>query len=275
MKNKKIEVRDHSFLNVWDSEEKHDKVMIFLHGLTGNYLQLQYYYQYFKNQYRILAIDFRGRGNSGQASLNSSLQEHKKDVLELIKALDLKNIVLVGYSMGGFIAALVASEIEIDKLVLLDGAATNDDHQDSIVVPTFGRLSNRYESQINYVETVVSNYSKMGISDSAELRNAVTYEVTQKEDGWYNKGNEATIRSDWSSFHQFEINTVGPKIKCPVLLIQAEGAIGALGALFQEQHYIDTKKSIQNLIVKKTPANHYTLVFERRDDVLKEMTDFL
>lgn len=272
---REITIRQNRLLNVWDNEKTDLQPMIFLHGLTGNVYQLQHYYHHFNDRYRCIALDFRGRGNSGEAEENSTLDQHALDIIDLIKEMNLLDPILVGYSMGAFVASIVSSQVACKALVLLDGAATMDDHQDQIVRPTFPRLSNRYDSKEEYVSTVLTNYANMGIPTTDDLEKAVSYEVNQQTDGWYNKGDEKTITSDWTSFYTFDIKEIGKQINCPTLLVEATGSIGRFEELFKKEHYKDTEKSISDLEVVVTDASHYTLVFEKRLEVIRLMEDFL
>lgn len=274
MKNKILKVNN-STLNYYDTCEKEKKAIILIHGLTGNHYQLQFFRNNLKDKYRIIEIDVRGRGNSGRGEEKSSIFEHKNDIIKLIKELHLERPIIIGYSMGGYIASLVAAETKIDKLILLDSAAQVEDYQDKIVVPTFGRLKNKYNSKEDYVETIVGNYSRMSVADSKELRDAVRYEVTKKEDGYYNKSVKENIESDWASMRNFSVQEVFNNIYIPVLLIQCKGKIGEVGPLFDEIHYELTKKYIRNLEVFNSQTNHYTLVFEKQPEINSKIDNFL
>lgn len=272
---KTITINDTVRLCVLDNHAYDRQPMLFLHGLTGNHLQLQHYIKHFSSRYRTISVDFRGRGNSGHPESHSSLTEHAKDIMNLIDVLELKNVICVGYSMGAFVASIVAQHPKVSKLVLLDGMATMDDHQDAIVSPTFARLSNRYESRQGYIDLVSANYAKMGIPLTSDLIKVLSYEIYESVDGWKNKAFEETIRQDWASFYQFDVSKTAESIHVPCLLVQALGSIGSNPALFLERHYVSTNQSIPNLRVYQTDASHYTLVFTKRDDVLNEMEEFL
>ena len=53
------------------------------------------------NGYRCIAHDRRGHGRSGQPWSGNNMDTYADDLLELIETLDLKDIVLVGFSAGG------------------------------------------------------------------------------------------------------------------------------------------------------------------------------
>lgn len=107
--------------------------IIAIHGLTGNHKQLHYYAEALKGQYRVIAIDLNGRGDSTPVHDVTGIEVHTQDVLTLINELNIEKPIIMGYSMGAFIAANIASKLSTVKgIVLLDGAATSDDHQKTL-----------------------------------------------------------------------------------------------------------------------------------------------
>src|SRR5690606_40509988 len=93
---------------------------------------MHYYAEQFKGEYRFIALDLRGRGNSAAADSDTSIFKHADDILGLIEELKIVNPILLGYSMGAFISAIVASRLKsVKALILLDGAAKASEHQRS------------------------------------------------------------------------------------------------------------------------------------------------
>ena len=122
--------------------------IIAIHGLTGTHKNMHYYAELLKGDYRVIAIDLRGRGNSSKTDEETSIFKHAQDVIDLIGALEIESPILMGHSMGAFISSIVASKLDSVKgLILLDGAASMSEHQRKIVQPSLGRLSKEYESQ--------------------------------------------------------------------------------------------------------------------------------
>lgn len=72
---------------------------------------------------RVLAPDLRGRGASVDLSGPPGLRAHAADVAALVDQLDLTEVVLVGHSMGAYLAPLVAQLLgeRVRRLVLADG----------------------------------------------------------------------------------------------------------------------------------------------------------
>ncbi|SEI86435.1 Pimeloyl-ACP methyl ester carboxylesterase [Bhargavaea ginsengi] len=250
--------------------------IIAIHGLTGNHRNLQYYIDRFKGDYRVVAVDLRGRGNSAALEREPSIFNHAEDIVGLIKELGIENPILMGYSMGAFISAIVGSRLgSVKGVILLDGAAEMSDHQRGIVEPSLGRISKAYDSQEAYVSEIQRIYGNLGITWSDEIAKTAAYEVGEKDGHWENKSDEAGIRADFDSFYTFDPQEIGSKISCSVLLVYASGAIGQMPPLFLEEHYDKTKSAIRDLDVIETDANHYTLVFEDRPEVNQAIKTFL
>lgn len=98
-----------------------DQTLIFIHGL-GSYLPA-----WNKNipelskHYRCIAIDLPGYGKSSKGNYEFSMTYYAQIIKELIEKKGLKNVVLVGHSMGGQISLTTALQYPelIDKLVLI------------------------------------------------------------------------------------------------------------------------------------------------------------
>ncbi|TQR21733.1 alpha/beta fold hydrolase [Psychrobacillus vulpis] len=251
-------------------------VIIGVHGLTGNSKQLHYYAELLKGDYRFISIDLRGRGNSSAATENTGIEQHTQDIIALIDALNIENPILMGYSMGGFIMAKVASKRDdVKGVIILDGAATCTDHQRQIVEPSLGRISKHYESAEAYLEEIKKIYSNLGVVWDDHMESVGRYEITEVDGHWENKSDEAKIRQDFQSFYDYKPAEVFANVECPVLLVHSTGVIGAMPALFLAESYNDTQQYAKNIHKITTDSNHYTLVFEKRSDVNPTIKDFV
>jgi esterase len=250
--------------------------IIAIHGLTGTHKNMHYYAERFKREYRFIAVDLRGRGNSDETDQEPSIFNHAEDIIGLIETLDIKDPILLGHSMGAFISAIVASKLDsVKAVVLLDGAAEMSNHQKDIVKPSLGRLSKEYVSKEQYVEEIKGIYTNLGITWNPTLQETVEYEVEKKEDHWENKSNESAILADFESFYQFDPFEVFKDINCPILLVYAEGNIGIMPPLFYLSDYEKTKNHSKELETVISDCNHYTMVFENREDINNSVEKFL
>lgn len=85
--------------------------VVLLHGLTGNAACWSPLARALEGEYDVVMPDARGHGHSGTPLNGYRYNDHAGDVAGLIQGLGLAAPVLVGHSMGGMTAALVASEL--------------------------------------------------------------------------------------------------------------------------------------------------------------------
>lgn len=83
--------------------------LILLHGLMGNGLCWTGLTHALEKEYEVIMPDARGHGKSSVPDCGYRYEDHANDVAGLIKALELPPPVLLGHSMGGMTAAVVAS----------------------------------------------------------------------------------------------------------------------------------------------------------------------
>lgn len=87
--------------------------------------------------YHIIAVDSRGHGRSSKPDSLSSWEQTAMAATELIDGLDMKNVVGVGHSMGGFqlVVAAAKHQHRFDRLVLVDATITVQERYDPDLSP--------------------------------------------------------------------------------------------------------------------------------------------
>ncbi len=77
---------------------------VFLHGLMMSKEVWSLQIKYFAENYRVIAIDLAGFGRSSKAALRDSYADHARDVHDLLQHLRVRDVHLVGWSMGASVA---------------------------------------------------------------------------------------------------------------------------------------------------------------------------
>ncbi len=100
-------------------------VMI-LHGLFGSARNWQGIARQLCTDYRLLMVDLRNHGNSPHHN-ETGYMAMAADIRALTKTLDIERLALLGHSMGGKVAMLVALNYPrlIDRLIVMDIAPVN------------------------------------------------------------------------------------------------------------------------------------------------------
>ncbi|MDR3006801.1 MAG: alpha/beta hydrolase [Sphingobacterium sp.] len=83
--------------------------IILLHGLMTSGLCWMDLARRLEQDYDVIMPDARGHGKSGKPDFGYTYNDHANDIIGFIEALRLPPVILLGHSMGGMTAALVAS----------------------------------------------------------------------------------------------------------------------------------------------------------------------
>ncbi|MEP2024958.1 MAG: alpha/beta hydrolase [Reichenbachiella sp.] len=93
--------------------------LLFVHGWNINKSYWSFQQDRFDDDYQVIAMDLPGFGESVNLSGEYSIASYANDIKVLINQLDLKQVVLIGHSMGGRIILEAAQQN--DKVIALIG----------------------------------------------------------------------------------------------------------------------------------------------------------
>jgi 3-oxoadipate enol-lactonase len=102
--------------------------IIFIHGFPLNKAMWNKQIGVLKENYRVIAYDIRGHGNSDAGDYDFSIELFVNDLLSLMDALKIDKTILCGFSMGGYIAlnAIENFPERFNALLLSDTNCTDD-----------------------------------------------------------------------------------------------------------------------------------------------------
>lgn len=103
--------------------------LVFVHGWSCDHTYWSGQLDHFAEDYRVVAVDLAGHGDSGSDREVWTISSLGSDVLAVIEDMDLDRVVLVGHSMGGLVivetAKLAANQViglvAVDVFFDLDG----------------------------------------------------------------------------------------------------------------------------------------------------------
>ena len=95
--------------------------IVMLHGIGDSWRSFELVLPLLPDRYRVFAVSMRGHGWSDAPPAGYLLRDYAADIAAFIEQLDLRNVTLVGHSLGSFVAQAVAVEDRgrIGKLVLI------------------------------------------------------------------------------------------------------------------------------------------------------------
>ncbi len=105
------------------------KPLILLHGFFGNALTLGPLVEKLKSKYKCLSLELLGFGDSAKPKINYLIHDQVDFLKSFIETLNLKNIYLLGYSYGAWVASAYAIQYptDLEKLSLVAPAGIRDD----------------------------------------------------------------------------------------------------------------------------------------------------
>jgi pimeloyl-ACP methyl ester carboxylesterase len=122
--------------------------VLLLHGITANAAAMGAFAELLADRRRVLALDFRGRGES-QGAPAGGILAHARDVAAVLRSLALGPTDLLGHSMGALVAVVVAAgeaAEHVGRLVLLDGAGDVPPRVLAAIAPSLTRLGTVFPS---------------------------------------------------------------------------------------------------------------------------------
>jgi len=96
--------------------------LLFVHGIMMSHKVWDHQVAEFADKYRVVCVDLRGFGRSTAGNPDFGFEDHANDLVEIIDRLQLRDVTLVGWSMGGAIGQVLAAGHGggISRLVLVD-----------------------------------------------------------------------------------------------------------------------------------------------------------
>jgi len=120
-------------------DDQQKPVMVFAHGLLWSTRMYDKQVAHFQEDYRCIAFDFRGQGQSQITKSGYDMDTLTDDALGLLSALNIDKCHFVGLSMGGFVAQRIAIK-HPELLLSLTLLETSSDPEDPKLAPQYRKL---------------------------------------------------------------------------------------------------------------------------------------
>ena len=262
-------------LAAWEGE---GNPILCIHGITANCRCWDRIAEALSPEFSFLAMDLRGRGLSDKPPTGYSLDHHTKDILALMKELNLEKITIMGHSLGAFITLGFAAMYpeKVNKIVLVDGAGDLSQEQLNEVFvgikPALDRLTMTFPSKEAYLEKMKSAPYMQPWSKYIDAY--YEHEIEEYEGDFITNIDAFHITEESSNVRKIDCQSFYPRIKCPTLILKAtEGLLSEDDLLLPEDVAKKMTDSITGSIrFDVTGTNHYGIVFqphEERDNALR------
>lgn len=208
--------------------------VVALHGLTASYVNFVGLAERLAGRLPLLAFDLRGRGDSDKPAGPYGFAQHAKDVAAAMRSFALGPSIVLGHSMGGFIAAALAHQFPelVSGLVLVDGgyvpdrsagASSSDAAINAALLERVTQLRESAPSREAYVDTWLRKpHFPPKEAHTPWVRALLEYEV-EGNGPVKPKALEAGVVADLAEgLHRDEIIERLRTLRIPTLLLRAE-----------------------------------------------------
>lgn len=229
-------------------------------------------------QYRVLALDLRGRCDSSKPKDGYGFAYHAQDILAFADALGIPSFGLVGHSFGATAGVYLASirPDRITSVVLMDGGADPKAETLQLMYQTINRMKKSYASMDEYIaaQRATSYYKPW----TPALENYVREEVEVSENGSVvAKSSPEALRHDLDVHFMYSMCLHFPNVRCPVLFLRpVQGLVGNNGHIYSDAEATNIVRNIPRCRRANVQGgNHYTMLIQDDPPVYPFIDEFL
>lgn len=259
--------------------------LLFLHGLSSCWQGFLPMLPHLVLRHHVYALDFRGHGSSGQAP-SYTLSDYADDALLFLQQQVREPAALVGYSLGGMVSMVMEAQYPGLAKALVTGDSAFTVESARSIYPIFLLLQKYARMQASVWEIAdglaTETSTLPGVDQPLRLDQII-------EPSFLRFCARCLIQDDPEIFTQiidafegradlraegYEAEKLLPKIKCPVLLLQADPA---LGGLVTDEDVAMAMRLLPRAIHAKFPGLGHSLGLDtwQVGPVVRSVSDFL
>jgi pimeloyl-ACP methyl ester carboxylesterase len=254
----------------------HDAAVVALHGLTASHLNFIGIAERLRGRRALFAPDLRGRGDSDKPQGPYGMSQHARDVAAAMRALGLGPTIVVGHSMGAFVATALAQQEPqlVSGLVLIDGGYVPNTSAgvgpDQVLSPALieriAQLQRTYPSRQAYREFWRNQPHFPREEWNRWVEDFLDYEVGG-DSAVHPKASEAAVRADLAEVLKRDVIVERLRsIRVPTLLLRADnGFTPGQPPLLPDAVVAEMRAYVPEIEDHKfTGTTHYTIVLGGR-----------
>ncbi len=229
--------------------------------------------------FRVLAVDLRGRGQSGKPETGYSMADHAADIIGLMDALGLEKVILGGHSFGGLLTIYMTAHFpeRVEKLVILDAAGELHPNIRQLIQPSLDRLGMVFPSWDVFKSAVQAMPFLLGYWDDA-IESFFRADVQTNPDGTVQARSKPEAIAEAAEKGLLEPwRDLLAQLDQPALLLNAPEPYGPPGTppVTPEDKARETVAALKNGRYVRVPGNHMTMLFgENARAVVSALAEF-
>jgi pimeloyl-ACP methyl ester carboxylesterase len=259
----------------WGPGDPDAPTVLAVHGITASHLSWALVAQAMP-QVRLIAPDLRGRGRSAGLPGPFGMVRHAADLEAVIEALALPEAILVGHSMGAFVAVVAAHlhPERFSEVRLIDGGLplavpagiSAEDLLQAVLGPAAARLSMTFPDRATYLEFWKKHPAFAADQWSQAVVDYASYDLAGTEPELRPSASLEAVKQD--SMDLFDAQAVLTALaglatlEKPISLLTApRGLLNQTPGLYSPSAIEGWRDKLPALTIREVPdVNHYTIV---------------
>lgn len=254
-----------------------DQVVLGIHGITGSSMQLAPIARRLSPDYMLVAPDLRGRGGSNRLPPPFGVRSHAEDCAAVVNHYSDRPVVVLGESLGGFVAVLLAATWPalVDRLVLADGGIPTPVPEDvdtdallqAVIGPAIDRLGRVFPTPESYLD-FWRVHPALSEEWNSDVEAYLQYDLESAGDGYVSRARKEAVRADGADVltDSSAITAALTSLTCRIVLVRARRNLVNQTPPLYPDDVVERWRSLlgdfNDEIVEDT--NHYTLMFGKR-----------
>jgi lipase len=255
----------------WGPDDPAAPTVVAVHGITASHLAWAVIAEAMP-QVRLIAPDLRGRGRSAGLPGPYGMARHAADLEAVIEALELPRAILLGHSMGAFVAVATASRYpdRFSEVFLVDGGLplaipagiSQEDLLEATLGPAARRLSMTFPDRATYLE-FWKGHPAFADDWSQAVVDYASYDLTGTEPELRPSASLEAVKQDSIDLYDREsVLATLAGLRQPVSLMTApRGLLNQTPGLYSPSEIERWKVQLPAMTFREVPdVNHYTIV---------------
>ncbi len=233
-----------------------EPALVFVHGWCCDKDVWKYQVPYFEKSHKVVTIDLGGHGQSGLGREDWTMEMFGEDVAAVIEKLNLKNVILVGHSIGGPVIVAVA-RLMPERVIALVGADTFHNIEAGYTEEEIAGIVARLETDFVTEADIFARQMFPADADS-NLVDWVAVKISS--------ANPRVAISSVQNLGDYDLKEAFKGLNVPVYSISSD---------FWPTDFEQNKKYIESFEVKMTPGIGHFVMLEDPDNFNRHLNEII
>ena len=255
-------------------------IVLGVHGVTASCMSLLPVARRLGPEFTLIAPDLRGRGHSATLPGPFGLSTHAQDCAAVIEAIGGGPVIVLGESMGAYVAVALAAERPemVERLVLVDGGLPlplppelgDKPDLDTVIRaslgPALARLSTVYKNRQDYLDFWRAHPALKNDWD-ADIETYLDYDLEPVAGGFRSRVQQEAVWADSRDvINAAAVAAALMSVRCDIALVTApRDLLDRPSPLLPVEVVADWQAKLPSLSAQAVEdVNHYTLMFGAR-----------